>query len=107
MLQISDVKYAMQFNERCKRGQRVIALKMIADFYDSNIGRVKGFKGYLLRESLKDPPSIVNITFWDSKEDMDSYYNGMNYSEFLEKIKPLLEQLPEKSEYRIFDFRLS
>lgn len=51
MLQISDVKYAMQFNERCKRGQRVIALKMIADFYDSNIGRVKGFKGYLLRES--------------------------------------------------------
>ena len=38
---------------------------------------------------------------------MDSYYNGMNYSEFLEKIKPLLEELPEKSEYRIFDFRLS
>ena len=27
MLQISDVKYAMQFNERCKRGQRVIAFK--------------------------------------------------------------------------------
>ena len=67
MLQISDVKYAMQFNERCKRGQRVIALKMIADFYNSNIGRVKGFKGYLLRESLKDPPSIVNITFWDAR----------------------------------------
>ena len=107
MLQISDVKYAMQFNERCKGGQRVIALKMIADFYNSNIGRVKGFKGYLLRESLKDPPSIVNITFWDAKEDMDSYYNGLNYSEFLEKIKPLLEQLPEKSEYQLFDFRLS
>jgi len=107
MLQISDVKYAMQFNERCKRGQRVIALKMIADFYNSNIGRVKGFKGYLLRESLKDPPSIINITFWDEKEDMDSYYNGMNYSEFLKKIKPLLEQLPEKNEYRVFDFRLS
>ena len=107
MLQISDVKYAMQFNERCKGRQRVIALKMIADFYNSSIGRVKGFKGYLLRESLKDPPSIVNITFWDTKEDMDSYYNGLNYSEFLEKIKPLLEELPEKSEYRIFDFRLS
>jgi hypothetical protein len=45
MLQISDVKYAMQFNERCRKGQRVIALKMIADFYNSNIGRVKGFKG--------------------------------------------------------------
>ena len=107
MLQISDVKYAVQFNERCKRGQRVVALKMIADFYNSNIGRVKGFKGYLLRESLKDPSSIVNITFWDAKEDMDSYYKGTNYSEFLEKIKPLLEELPEKNEYRIFDFRLS
>jgi heme-degrading monooxygenase HmoA len=106
MLQISDVKYAMQFNERCKRGQPVIALKMIADFYNSNIGRVKGFKGYLLRESLKDPPSIVNITFWDTKEDMNSYYNGLNYSGFLEKVKPLLEELPEKSEsaYSILDY---
>jgi len=85
MLQISDVKYAMQFNERCKRGQRVIALKMIADFYNSNIGRVKGFKGYLLRESLKDPPSIVNITFWDTKEDMDSYYNGLITRNFWKK----------------------
>ena len=107
MLQISDVKYAMQFNERCKRGQHVIVLKMIADFYNSNIGMVSGFKGYLLRESLEDPPAIVNITFWDAKEDMDSYYNGVNYSEFLEKIKPLLEQLPEKNEHRILDFRLS
>jgi len=97
----------MQFNERCKKGKRVLALKIIADFYNSNIGRVKGFKGYLLRESLKDPLSIVNITFWDAKEDMDSYYNGMDYSEFLEKVKHLLEQLPEKSEYRLFDFRLS
>jgi hypothetical protein len=106
MLQISDVKYAMQFNERCKGGQLVIALKMIADFYNSNIGRVKGFKGYLLRESLKDPPSIVNITFWDTKEDMNSYYNGLNYSGFLEKVKPLLEELPEKSEsaYSILDY---
>jgi heme-degrading monooxygenase HmoA len=85
MLQISDVKYAMQFNERCKRGQRVIALKMIADFYNSNIGRVKGFKGYLLRESLKDPPSIVNITFWDTKEDMDSYYNSLITRNFWKK----------------------
>lgn len=107
MLQISDVKYAMQFNEGCKTGERVVVLKMIADFYNTNIGRVKGFKGYLLRESLKDQLAIVNITFWDTKEDMDSYYNGKNYSEFLEKIEPLLEQLPEKSEHSIFDFRLS
>jgi hypothetical protein len=85
MLQISDVKYAMQFNERCKKGQRVIALKMIADFYNSNIGRVKGFKGYLLRESLEDPPSIVNITFWDAKDDMDSYYNGIITRNFWKK----------------------
>ena len=107
MLQISDVKYAMQFNEGCKTGECVVVLKMIADFYNSNIGRVKSFKGYLLWESLKDQLSIVNITFWDTKEDMDSYYNGKNYSEFLEKIEPLLEQLPEKSEHRILDFRLS
>ena len=52
MLQISDVKYAMQFNERCKKGQVVIALKMIADFYNSNIGRVKGFKEKFERSAI-------------------------------------------------------
>jgi hypothetical protein len=49
--------------------------------------------------SSDDPQKAVNITLWETKEKMDRYYaNDKGYSEFLESLKPLIEQEIEKSD---------
>jgi len=53
--------------------------------------------------SLNDPQKAVNVSLWESKEDMDNYYaNDKEYASFLESLKPLIEQEIEKSDYTVF-----
>lgn len=57
--------------------------------------------------SSDDPQKAVNITLWETKEKMDNYYaNYKDYSEFLESLKPLIEQEIEKSDYRVYKLYL-
>jgi hypothetical protein len=58
--------------------------------------------------SLDDPQKAVNISLWETREDMDTYYtNDKEYLAFLESLKPLIEQEIEKSDYTVFKFNLS
>ena len=55
-------------------------------------------------ESLID--SIV-LTFWETKEDMDAYYNtDKNYQSVLDRIKPMMEEDLERREYTIFKAKM-
>jgi hypothetical protein len=57
--------------------------------------------------SSDDPQKAVNITLWETKEKIDNYYaNDKDYSEFLESLKPLIEQEIEKSDYRVYKLYL-
>jgi hypothetical protein len=57
--------------------------------------------------SRGDPQKTVNMTLWETKEEMDNYYaNDRDYSEFLESLKPLIEQEIEKSDYTVFKLNL-
>jgi quinol monooxygenase YgiN len=53
-------------------------------------------------DSLDDPQKAVNVSLWESREDMDNYTNDKEYASFLESLKPLIEQEIEKNDYTVF-----
>jgi heme-degrading monooxygenase HmoA len=72
---------------RFKEGKREEATKKIMDFYNGLSGKIKGFNGFIMSGSLEDPQKAVNISFWDTREDMDDFYaNNKEYSSFQESL---------------------
>ena len=55
----------------------------------------------------KDRETIV-LTFWENREDMEKYYSRDNniLSELVEKVTPMFEQMPERSDYKITLFEI-
>ncbi len=102
------MSYIRHIEGRFKEGKRDEAAKKVVDFYDGLAGKVKGFKGFIMIGSLDDPQKAVNVSLWESREDMDNYYanDDKEYASFLESLKPLIEQEIEKSDYMVFKLNL-
>ena len=102
------MSYIRHIEGRFKEGKRDEAAKKVVDFYNGLAGKVKGFKGFIMTGSLDDPQKAVNISLWESREDMDNYYanDDKEYASFLESLKPLIEQEIEKSDYMVFKLNL-
>ena len=91
-----------------KEGKREEAIKKIVDFYNGLSGKIDGFNGFIMSGSLDDPQKDVNISLWETREDMDDYYsNNKEYSSFLESLKPLIEQVTDNKDYRVFGFNIN
>ena|ERR671939_547867 len=103
------MSYIRHIEGRFKQGQRDEASRKVVDFYNGLIGKkIKGFRGFIMTGSLEDPQKAVNISLWETREDMDNYYaNDKEYFAFLESLKPLIEQEIEKSDYTVFKFNMS
>lgn len=78
---------------KIKAGKREESTKMLLDFFKQQQGKVKGLSGYLVLENMIDKQESIVLTFWQTKEDMDSFYRPDNkiLSELVEKAKPLLK----------------
>ena len=65
-------------------------------------------KGFIVMDSLEDPSQFVVLTFWETKEDMDKFYQSENHllSGLVEKLKPSFEILPERIDYKVSDFKI-
>ena len=59
-------------------------------------------------ENSENDKETVVITFWETREDMEKYYSKDNkiLSDLVEKVKPMFEQMPERSNYKIALFEL-
>jgi len=91
-----------------KEGKREEAIKKIVDFYNGLSGKIDGFNGFIMSGSLDDPQKAVNISLWETREDMDDYYsNNKEYPSFLESLKPLIEQVTDNKDYRVFGFNIN
>jgi len=91
-----------------KEGKREEAIKKIVDFYNGLSGKIDGFNGFIMSGSLDDPQKAVNISLWETREDMDDYYsNNKEYPSFLEPLKPLIEQVTDNKDYRVFGFNIN
>ena len=54
-------------------------------------------------DNMKDAQESIILTFWETKEDMDAFYDPDNktLSNFVETAKHLFEQMPERNDYQI------
>jgi heme-degrading monooxygenase HmoA len=102
------MSFVKHIEGRFKEGKREEGQKKVVDFYNELSGRIKGFKGFIMSGSLEDPQKAVNVSLWDTREDMDDYYaNNKEYSSFLESLKPIIEQEIENKDYKVFGLNLN
>lgn len=59
-------------------------------------------------ENVENNSETIVVTFWETREDIENYYSKYNniLSDLVEKVKPIFEQMPEKSDYKIALFKL-
>ena len=101
------MEYVKQITGRFKDGKREEGLKIIAKLWNENVGKVKGLTAFVLMANLYDSQGATNSTAWETKEDMDAYYNtDKNYQSVLDRIKPMMEEDLERREYTIFKAKM-
>ncbi len=71
-------------------------------------GKVKGMKGFVIMDSLKDSQESIVLTLWETKGDMDSFYQPDNkvLANFVESSKILFEEMPERNDYVVSSFKV-
>jgi heme-degrading monooxygenase HmoA len=90
------MSYIRHIEGRFKEGKRDEAAKKVVDFYNGLVGKVKEYKGFIMTGSVDDPQKAVNVSLWESREDMDSYYaNDKEYSSLLELLSRIIENKTE------------
>jgi len=51
---------------------------------------------------------LVVLTFWQTKEDMNTFYNTDNktFTRIVDNLKPSFEQTPERIDYEVSNFKI-
>jgi quinol monooxygenase YgiN len=108
MKDISYIKYAKHNRVRLNEGKRSEITKMFIEFFNEVEGKTKGMKGYMIMDNIQDANESIVITFWNSKQDMDAYYQPHNkpLSDLIEKAKTSFEQMPERSSYAMSSLKI-
>jgi heme-degrading monooxygenase HmoA len=95
--------YVKMISGRFKPGTREESMRKIADYYNDQVGKVKGLKGTMLLAGSDDSQRVANLIFWETKEDMDKFYTtDKNYQSFLEQFMPVQEGELQRGDYTIF-----
>ena len=104
-----EFRYIKHNKARFKIGKREEGTKILADFFNEYENQIKGFKGFIIMNNVDDSQETIALTFWETKEDMDAYHklNNKWFNIITERIKPLFEQLPKRSDYTLFNFKTS
>ena len=82
--------------------------KMLLEFFEEIKDKSTGMKGFMVMDDLEDLRESVVLTFWERKEDMDSFYKPENklLYELVEKLNPSFEQLPVRKDYHVAKFKV-
>lgn len=91
-----------------KQGKRQESTKAILEFFRNIQAQENKMKGFIVMDSLEDPSESIVLTFWQTKEDMDIFYQTDNHllSDLVKKLKPSFEKLPERKSYQVSDFKI-
>lgn len=91
-----EFKYIKYNKARFKRDKREEGTKILANFFNEYKNQIKGFKGFIIMNSVNDSQETIALTFWETKEDIDTYHklNNKWFNIITDRIKPLFEQLP-------------
>ena len=102
------MKYVKQNIVRLKEGSQKKTTEIFREFFKKINGNADGLKGYAILENIENDRETVVLTFWDKKEDMENYYSKDNnpLQDLIEKVKPMFEQLPQRTSYNITSFEI-
>ena len=81
-----------------KPGKRDDSTEAILEFFKVVQTKDTQMKGFIVMNSLEDPSESIVLTFWETKKDMDEFYQKDNHllSNLVEKLKPSFEIIPER-----------
>ena len=104
----TSLEYIKHNRVRLKEASQKKITQIFKEFFQDIKGTVKGLKGYAILENIENDKETIVLTFWDNREDMENYYSKDNniISELVEKVKPMFEQMPERSDYKIALFEI-
>ncbi|HJT46881.1 MAG TPA: hypothetical protein VJ729_01775 [Nitrososphaeraceae archaeon] len=103
-------KYVKHNRVRIKTGiKREEITKILLEFFEEIKDKSTGMKGFMVMDDLQDTQESVVLTFWEKKEDMDSFYQPENklLSDLVKKLNPSFEQLPARKDYQVAKFEAS
>jgi heme-degrading monooxygenase HmoA len=108
MLDKHNIKYIKHNRARLKANKREESTKRLLQFFGGLEGKVKGMSGFVIMDSLKDFQESIVITFWETKDDMDSFYRSDNkvLADFVESSRALFEEMPERNDYAVSSFKI-
>jgi heme-degrading monooxygenase HmoA len=105
----NTIKYVKQNKVRIKKDQkRNEVTSVLLDFFEGIEEKPTGMKGFMIMDDLQDSQECIVLTFWERKEDMDSFYKSDNnaLSNLVEKLKTSFENLPERKDYQVPKFKV-
>ena len=108
LLRNTNLEY-IKFNRvRLKAASQKKITEIFKEFFEDINGTVKGLKGYAILENIENDKETIVLTFWETREDMEKYYSKDNkiLSDLVDKVKPMFEQMPERSDYKIALFEI-
>ena len=98
------IKYVKHNKVRIKTGvKREDITKILLEFFEEIEEKPSGMKGFMIMDDLEDLQESIVLTFWERKEDMDSFYKPENKAlyDLVEKLNPSFEQLPVRKDYHV------
>ena len=108
LLRNTYLEYIKLNRVRLKAASQKKITEIFKEFFEDIKGTVKGLKGYAILENIENDRETIVLTFWENKEDMENYYSKDNkiLSDLVDKVKPMFEQMPERSDYKIALFEI-
>ena len=108
LLRNSNLKYIKINRVRLKAASQKKVTEIFKEFFEDIKGTIKGLKGYAIFENIENDKETVVLTFWENKEDMENYYSKDNkiLSDLVDKVKPMFDEMPERSDYKIALFEI-
>jgi heme-degrading monooxygenase HmoA len=103
------IKYVKHNKVRIKTGvKREEITKILLEFFEEIEEKPTGMKGFMVMDDLEDLQESIVLTFWERKEDMDSFYKPENKAlyDLVEKLNPSFEQLPVRKDYHVSKFKV-
>ncbi len=103
------IKYVKHNRVRIKTGiKREEITEILLEFFEEIKNKSTGMKGFMVMDDLQDIQESVVLTFWEKKEDMDSFYQPENklLTDLVEKLNPSFEQLPVRKDYHVAIFKV-
>lgn len=104
----NTIKYVKHNIVRIKTDKkREEMTNVLLEFFEE-IEKPTGMRGFMVIDDLQDLQESIVLTFWERKEDMDSFYKPDNnaLSDLVEKLKPSFEHSPIRKDYQVAKFKV-